>query len=150
MVNRNHPIYSMTKSVDAIRRLFVALNSRVGNLPSLPGIFSDYPAPIVRNATDDREIVMARWGMPASQLALMESAEKRAAKVDAKGKPVDFVELLRNRQRDHEYPPHLEQDDDRTSFLALGNVSRSGRFFSCNEGESHGHGRNYRLLDRQR
>jgi putative SOS response-associated peptidase YedK len=73
-------LYSMTKNVDAIRRLFGAMNSQVRNLPSLPGIFPDYPAPIVRNAAGEREIVMARWGMPSSQLALMESAKKRAAK----------------------------------------------------------------------
>ena len=53
-------LYSMTKNVDAIRRLFAALNNRVGNLPSMSGIFSDYPAPIVRNTVDGREIVMAR------------------------------------------------------------------------------------------
>jgi len=85
----------MTKNVDAIRRLFGALNNQVGNLPSLPGIFPDYPAPIVRNAAGGREIVMARWGMPSSQLALMESAKKRAQKLEAKGKAVDFKELLR-------------------------------------------------------
>jgi len=45
-------LYSMTKNVEAIRQLFGAMNSQVGNLPSLPGIFPDYPAPIVRNATD--------------------------------------------------------------------------------------------------
>jgi hypothetical protein len=48
-------LYSMTKNVDAIRRLFGALNSHVGNLPSMPGIFPDYPAPIVRNAPNGRE-----------------------------------------------------------------------------------------------
>lgn len=88
-------LYSMTKNVDAIRRLFGAMNSRVGNLPSLPGIFPDYPAPIVRNAADEREIAMARWGMPTSQLALMESAKKRAAKLEAKGQAIEFRELLR-------------------------------------------------------
>jgi putative SOS response-associated peptidase YedK len=88
-------LYSMTKNVDAIRRLFVALNSRVGNLPSMPGIFPDYPAPIVRNASGGREIVMARWGMPSSQRALMDATKKRAQKLEAKGKPVDFKELLR-------------------------------------------------------
>lgn len=88
-------LYSMTKNVDAIRRLFGAVNSQVGNLPSLPGIFPDYPAPIVRNAAGEREIAMARWGMPSSQLVLLELARKRAAKLDAKGKPVDFKELLR-------------------------------------------------------
>jgi putative SOS response-associated peptidase YedK len=88
-------LYSMTKNVDAIKQLFGALNSRVGNLPSLPGIFPDYPAPIVRNALHGREIVMARWGMPTSQSALMEATKKRANKLEAKGKPVDFKELLR-------------------------------------------------------
>jgi putative SOS response-associated peptidase YedK len=85
----------MTKNVDAIRRLFAALNSRVGNLPSMPGIFPDYPAPIVRNAPDGREIAMARWGMPSSQRALMDATKKRAQKLEAKGKTIDFKELLR-------------------------------------------------------
>jgi hypothetical protein len=85
----------MTKNVDAIRRLFGALNSSVGNLPSMPGIFPDYPAPIVRNGSAGREIVMARWGMPSSQRALMDATKKRAQKLEAKGKPVDFKELLR-------------------------------------------------------
>jgi hypothetical protein len=47
-----------------MRRLFGTLNSRVGNLPSQPGIFPDYPALIVRNAVAGREIVMARWACP--------------------------------------------------------------------------------------
>jgi putative SOS response-associated peptidase YedK len=88
-------LYSMMKNVDAIKRLFGALNSRVGNLPSLPGIFPDYPAPIVRNAADGREIATARWGMPTSQVALIEATKKRANKLEAKGQPVDFKELLR-------------------------------------------------------
>jgi putative SOS response-associated peptidase YedK len=75
--------------------LFAALNSRVGNLPSMPGIFPDYPAPIVRNAPDGREIAMARWGMPSSQRALMDATKKRAQKLEAKGKTIDFKELLR-------------------------------------------------------
>lgn len=88
-------LYSMTKNVDAIRRLFGALNSRVGNLPSMPGIFPDYPAPIVRNGAEGRELVMARWGMPSSAQALMDATRKRAEKLEAKGKTVDFKELLR-------------------------------------------------------
>jgi putative SOS response-associated peptidase YedK len=35
-----------------------------GNLPPMPGVFPDYPAPVVRNAGDERELVMMRWGMP--------------------------------------------------------------------------------------
>jgi putative SOS response-associated peptidase YedK len=88
-------LYSMTTNVEAIRRLFAAVNSRVGNLPSLPGIFPDYSAPIIRNASDGREIAMARWGMPSSEFALLQATKKRAAKLEAKGKPVDFKELLR-------------------------------------------------------
>ncbi|UFW72680.1 SOS response-associated peptidase [Bradyrhizobium sp. WU425] len=88
-------LYSMTKNVDAIRHLFGVLNSSVGNLPSMPGIFPDYPAPIVRNASGGREIVMARWGMPSSQKALLDATKKRAEKLEAKGKTVDFKDLLR-------------------------------------------------------
>jgi len=75
--------------------LVAALNTRVGSLPSMPGIFPDYPAPIVRNAPDGREIAMARWGMPSSQRALMDATKKRAQKLEAKGKTIDFKKLLR-------------------------------------------------------
>jgi putative SOS response-associated peptidase YedK len=68
---------------------------KTGNLPPLPGIFPDYRAPIVRNGADRRELVMARWGMPSPQNVLMESTKRRAQKLEAKGKPVDFKELLR-------------------------------------------------------
>jgi putative SOS response-associated peptidase YedK len=88
-------LYSITTNQDAIRRLFGALNSRVGNLAPMPGVFPDYPAPIVRNASDGRELVMARWGMPSSSRALMDANKKRARKLEAKGKPVDFKQLLR-------------------------------------------------------
>ena len=54
----------MTKNVDAIRKLFQIepLHDRTGNLPSLPGIYPDYPAPIVLNGAPGRELAMARWG----------------------------------------------------------------------------------------
>lgn len=51
----------------------------------MPGIYPDYPAPIVRNGTGGRELVMARWGMPSSQKALMDATKKRADKLQAKG-----------------------------------------------------------------
>jgi putative SOS response-associated peptidase YedK len=57
-------LYSMTTNQDAIRRLFKAVNSNVGNLPPMPGIFPDYPAPVVRNTDRERELIMMRWGMP--------------------------------------------------------------------------------------
>ena len=30
----------------------------------MPGVFPDYPAPVVRNAGAERELTMMRWGMP--------------------------------------------------------------------------------------
>jgi putative SOS response-associated peptidase YedK len=64
-------LYSMTRPQDAVRRFFPGgLVDRSGNLPPLPGIFPDHEAPIVRNAAEGRELVMARWGMPSPQFAL--------------------------------------------------------------------------------
>jgi hypothetical protein len=53
---------SVTRNVDAIRRLFKVdpLEDRTDNLPPLPGIYPDYPAPIVRNVGEKRELAMAR------------------------------------------------------------------------------------------
>ena len=87
----------MTTNVEAIRRLFQidASNDRTGNLPAMPGIYPDYSAPIVRNGVGGRELVMARWGMPSSQKALMDVTKKRADKLQAKGKTVNFKQLLR-------------------------------------------------------
>lgn len=62
----------------------------------MPAVFPDYTAPIVRNGPDGlRELAKARWGMPSSQFALMQSAKKRAEKLEAKGTRVDFKQLLR-------------------------------------------------------
>ncbi|MDR4308234.1 SOS response-associated peptidase [Chelatococcus sambhunathii] len=58
-------LYSLTKGQAAIRELARALVDRTGNLPPMPGIFPDYPAPIVRNGAEGRELVLARWGMPS-------------------------------------------------------------------------------------
>lgn len=90
-------LYSMTTNVEAIRRMFQVepANDHAGNLGSMPGIFPDYRAPVVRNGGGGRELVMARWGMPSSQHALMEATKKRATKLEAKGAPVDFKQLLR-------------------------------------------------------
>src|ERR1700684_875212 len=88
-------LYSITTNQAAIIALFRVVNHYVGNLAPLPGVFPDYQAPIVRNGTDGRELATARWGMPSSQLALLQATKKRAAKMEARGKPVDFKELLR-------------------------------------------------------
>jgi putative SOS response-associated peptidase YedK len=58
-------LYSLTKGPQAIRDFTRAMRSDVGNMPPLTGVFPDYWAPIVRNHSDGRELVMARWGMPS-------------------------------------------------------------------------------------
>jgi putative SOS response-associated peptidase YedK len=63
-------LYSLTKGQQAIRQLTEAMTDRTGNLPPLPGIFPDYPAPIVRNRAEGRELTMARWSMPSPTFVL--------------------------------------------------------------------------------
>jgi putative SOS response-associated peptidase YedK len=88
-------LYSITTNQAAIIALFRVVNRYVGNLAPMPGVFPDYKAPIVRNWAKGRELATARWGMPSSAHALMEATKTRAAKLEAKGKPVDFKQLLR-------------------------------------------------------
>jgi len=58
-------LYSVTKGRSGIRGLFAVKHDRAGNLPPMPAIFPDQTAPIVRvGANGERELVMARWGMP--------------------------------------------------------------------------------------
>jgi putative SOS response-associated peptidase YedK len=57
-------LYSITTNQAAIIALFRVINRYVGNLPPMPGVFPDYPAPVVRNASAERELRMMRWGMP--------------------------------------------------------------------------------------
>jgi putative SOS response-associated peptidase YedK len=40
------------------------MNRYVGNLQPMPGVFPDYPAPIIRNTGTGTEMVTMRWGMP--------------------------------------------------------------------------------------
>lgn len=89
-------LYSLTKGQQAILQLSRAMRDTTGNLPPFPGIFPDYPAPIVRTASDGvRELALVRWGMPSSKKALLDAATRRADKLRAKGKEVVFEELLK-------------------------------------------------------
>ena len=57
-------LYSITTNQAAIIALFRVVNRYVGNLAPMPGVFPDYPAPVVRNTDSGRELSMMRWGMP--------------------------------------------------------------------------------------
>jgi putative SOS response-associated peptidase YedK len=49
-------LYSITTNQAAIAALFRVVNRYVDNLPAMPGIFPDYPAPVVRNRADGRKM----------------------------------------------------------------------------------------------
>lgn len=87
-------LYTMRKGPQAILDLARAMRNDAGNIEPRD-LYPDYAAPIVRMEGGERILTTARWGMPSSQKALMEAATKRADKLRAKGKDVDFNELLR-------------------------------------------------------
>ena len=57
-------LYSITRSQDAMRRLFEAADDLTGNLPPMPAVFPDMLAPVVRVADGVRRLEPMRWGMP--------------------------------------------------------------------------------------
>jgi putative SOS response-associated peptidase YedK len=59
-------------------------------------VYPDQMAPIIRNtATGRRQFIATRWGLPSSSQALYQAASTRADKLRAKGKEVNFDELLK-------------------------------------------------------
>ncbi len=65
-------LYSHTSARQSVIDLTRAMSvsDSVGNMAPLPGIFPDYSAPVVRNVAGERELAMARWGMPSPQFVL--------------------------------------------------------------------------------
>jgi putative SOS response-associated peptidase YedK len=57
-------LYSITTNRAAIIALLRVMYRYVRNLPPMPAVFPDYPAPVVRNADIERELIMMRWCMP--------------------------------------------------------------------------------------
>ena len=87
-------LYNITTNQEAIRAVTKAFD-RLGNLEPSLDIYPDQLAPIVRNIGGERELARVRWGMPSSQQAIYQAATKRADRLRAKGKEVDFQELLK-------------------------------------------------------
>lgn len=87
-------LYAMTTARAALAALVEAMIDRNNNQPAHPGVFPDYAAPIVVNGAGGREVRDARWGMPSPRKKLLDAATKRADKLRAKGKEVDFKALL--------------------------------------------------------
>jgi putative SOS response-associated peptidase YedK len=62
-------LYSHTRNVEAMRRLFATFDVAAQIVPQ-PGIFPDYAAPIIRNEGGNPTLAMTRWGMPSPAFAL--------------------------------------------------------------------------------
>ncbi len=60
-------LYSITTNQAAIIALFRVINRYVGNLAPMPGVFPDYPAPVVRNSGGERHFANTAWRIIASQ-----------------------------------------------------------------------------------
>ena len=67
-------LYSITTNQAAIIALFRVINRYVSNLPPMPGVFPDYPAPVIRNTNAGTEMVTMRWGMPPPSRTKRQSA----------------------------------------------------------------------------
>ncbi|MGO4569988.1 SOS response-associated peptidase [Rhizobium sp. 2YAF20] len=89
-------LYNVTTNQQAIRSFVSITHDIIGNMEPSIDVYPDRFAPIVRNiGNGDRQLASVRWGMPSSKQALYQATSKRADKLRAKGKPVDFDELLK-------------------------------------------------------
>jgi putative SOS response-associated peptidase YedK len=89
-------LYATMEMRAEIARIARVMRDRNNNQPPMPGVYPDYPAPIIIRMPDgSREMVNARWGMPSSKKALLDAATKRADGLRKKEQEFDFTELLR-------------------------------------------------------
>ncbi len=73
-----------------------AMRDHNNNQPPSPGIYPDYPAPVVLIGEDgQREMRDMRWGLPSPNWVTQKAAKERAEKLRAKVKEYDWEELLR-------------------------------------------------------
>lgn len=87
-------LFRQRSGAQAILDAARAMRADVGNMEPRD-LYPDYAAPIVRTGADGvRELVLSRWGLPSSKKALFDAATKRADRLRAKGKAVDFPKLL--------------------------------------------------------
>jgi hypothetical protein len=71
-------LYSITTNQEAIRALFRVVNRYVGNLAPMPGVFPDYPAPMVRNTDNGPEMTLG-FGPAEVTVILLKSTVLRSS-----------------------------------------------------------------------
>ena len=59
-------LYSITTNQAAIAVLFRVINRYVANLAPMPGVFPDYPAPVIRNTDSGTELANHALGHAAA------------------------------------------------------------------------------------
>jgi len=81
-------LYSITTNQAAIAALFRVVNRYVGNLAPMPGVFPDYPAPLVRNTDVGTEMVTMRVlsGGKRYEVDTVKGGAKRDTKGSAQAK----------------------------------------------------------------
>jgi hypothetical protein len=52
------------------------MTDRTGNLPTFPGVYPNYMAPVVCHQPEGRELAMVRWGMPTPAYVLLKGKPK--------------------------------------------------------------------------
>lgn len=62
-------LYSMTASVDELRRLFGPFAGETANLPAFGEIYPGQPAPVLRREGDGLRLDMMEWGFPGPAAA---------------------------------------------------------------------------------
>jgi putative SOS response-associated peptidase YedK len=72
-------LYSITRSQEAMRRLFRVKRDFTGNLAALPAVYPDTMAPVVRTARDgERELILMHWGFPPPPISAMRQSPMSA------------------------------------------------------------------------
>lgn len=80
---------------DWVRKWAVDAESLINLMPAYQ-MNPDQMGPIIRNTADGRkQLVHARWGLPAPFYVLKKAAEARAEKLRKKGEEVDFDQLVK-------------------------------------------------------
>lgn len=79
-------LYSHTRAVDAMRKLFANFDAAGVNVPIQPGIFPDYLAPIIRNESRAPRRAMTRWGMPSSKHGIYEGRDETSRQAPRQGR----------------------------------------------------------------
>jgi putative SOS response-associated peptidase YedK len=82
-------LYIITTNQAAILALFRVVNRYIGNLQPMPGVFPDYPAPVIRNAHAGTEMTLMTLGHAAAaqrrppQVTNIRNTRRRAGRIIA-------------------------------------------------------------------